>query len=58
MDLQTPAVRWVIGLYSGLIVAAVSLLYLDGLTQLIGFLMALVNIVVTPLLLKRSTEAP
>jgi hypothetical protein len=57
MNLQTPAVRWGIGLYGGLIVAAVSFLYLEGLPQLIGFAMALVHVVVTPLLLKRRTES-
>lgn len=56
MDLQNPIVRWGIGLWGGLTIAAVALLFLDGTVQLIALGIAVVDIAVTPLILKVAAK--
>ena len=56
MVLHNPAVRWGIGLSGGLVVAAVSYLFLTGTTQLVAYGIALLDILVTPQILRKAAE--
>jgi len=56
MVLHNPAVRWGIGLSGGLAVAAVSFLFLTGTAQLVAYGVALLDILVTPQILKKAAE--
>ncbi|WP_254761595.1 hypothetical protein [Natrinema marinum] len=56
MVLDNPAVRWGYGLTSGIAVAAVALLFLDGTAQLIALGIALLDVVVTPQILRLAAE--
>jgi len=44
------------GLSGGLIVAAVAFFYLTGIAQLVAYGVALLDMVVTPLILKKAAE--
>jgi hypothetical protein len=52
-----PVVRYGIGLSGALVVAAVGYLYLEGTTQLLAYLIAVLDLLVTPQILKRATAA-
>jgi len=54
--LHNPAVRWGIGLSGGLTVAAVSYFFLSGTVQLVAYGIALLDILVTPQILKKAAE--
>lgn len=56
MDLRNPATRWAIGLSSGLTIAAVAYLTLDGTVQTITYGFALGDAVLTPLVLKAAAN--
>jgi len=56
MVLHNPAVRWGIGLSGGLVVAAVSFFFLTGTTQLVAYGIALLDILVTPQILRLAAE--
>ncbi|ATW89408.1 hypothetical protein halTADL_2690 [Halohasta litchfieldiae] len=57
MVLRNPAVRWGIGISGGLMIAVISFLFLTGITQLVGYLIALFDAVITPLVLKQAAAA-
>ena len=50
-----PVVRYGIGLSGALVVAAVGYLYLEGTTQLLAYVIAVLDLLVTPQILKRAT---
>jgi hypothetical protein len=52
-----PVVRYGIGLSGALVVAAVGYLYLEGTTQLLAYLIAVLDLLVTPEILKRATTS-
>ena len=52
MDLRNPFFRWSIGLLSGGIVATVGHVFLDGNAQTIAYVIALIDGITTPYLLK------
>jgi len=54
--LHNPAVRWGIGLSGGAIVAAVAFLFLSGTAQLAAYGIALLDVLVTPQILKTAAE--
>jgi len=54
--LHNPAVRWAIGLSGGAIVAAVAFFFLNGTVQLAAYGIALLDALVTPLILKKAAE--
>ncbi|MEA1932361.1 hypothetical protein [Halohasta litorea] len=56
MVLHNPAVRWGIGLSGGLIVIAIAFFFLSGTVQLVAYGVALLDMVVTPLILKMAAE--
>ncbi|WP_253738712.1 hypothetical protein [Halohasta salina] len=56
MVLHNPAVRWGIGLSGGLAVAAVAFFFLSGTVQLVAYGIALLDIFVTPQILKKAAE--
>ncbi|MFW6320849.1 MAG: hypothetical protein ACOC0Z_03280 [Halohasta sp.] len=56
MDFRNPAVRWAIGLQDAIVVAAVAYFFLDGTTQVAAYVVAVFDLVATPLILKRAAE--
>ena len=54
--LRNPLFRWGIGASGAVLIAAVSYVFLTGLTQLIAYGMAVMDLVVTPLFLKYAAE--
>ncbi len=56
MNLHNPTVRWGIGLWGGLTIAAVGYLFFEGTTRLILFAIAVADLAITPLILKMATE--
>ena len=56
MVLHNPAIRWGMGISGGLVVAAVGFLFLSGTAQLVAYGVALLDILVTPQILKRAAE--
>lgn len=50
-----PVLRYGIGLSGAVVVAAVGYLYLEGTTQLLAYLIAVLDLLVTPQILKRAT---
>jgi len=52
MDIRNPAVRWGIGLWGGIVIAAVALLVFEGTAQLLLLGLAVVDTAFTPLILK------
>jgi len=54
--LHNPAVRWGIGLSGGLTVAAVAFFFLIGTVQLVAYGIALLDALLTPLILKQAAE--
>ena len=54
--LHNPAVRWGMGISGGLIVAAVGFLFLEGIPRLVAYGIALLDILVTPQILKKAAE--
>ncbi|AEH38099.1 hypothetical protein [Halopiger xanaduensis] len=57
MDLTEPTVRWGIGLSGGLVVAVIAILFLEGTMQLAALGIAVLDMVVTPLILKQAAES-
>lgn len=56
MDLRSPAVRWSIGLYGGVAIAAISYYLLEGTAQQLGYLIAVIDFITTPLVLKYAIQ--
>ncbi|ERH01788.1 MAG: hypothetical protein J07HN6_01346 [Halonotius sp. J07HN6] len=54
--LHNPLFRWGIGASGAVMIAAVSYFFLTGLTQLIAYGMAVMDLVFTPLFLKYAAE--
>lgn len=54
--LHNPTVRWGIGLSGALVVAAISFRFLSGTVQLVAYGIALLDILVTPQILKMAAE--
>ena len=54
--LRNPVSRWGIGASGAVMIAAVSYFFLTGITQLIAYGMAVMDLVVTPLFLKYAAE--
>lgn len=54
---SNPVLRYAIGLSGALVVAAVGYLYLDGTAQLLAYVIAVLDLLVTPQVLKRATTA-
>jgi len=54
--LRNPLVRWGIGASGAVMIAAVSYFFLTGITQLIAYGMAVMDLVVTPLFLTYAAE--
>jgi len=52
-----PAIRYGIGASGALVIAVVAYLFLDGTTQLVAYAVALVDLLVTPQILKRAATA-
>lgn len=52
MDLRNPVLRWGIGLMSGAIVAGIGYVFLDGDLQSIAYLVAIIDVLTTPFILK------
>jgi len=57
MVLHNPAVRWGIGISGGVMVGAVGFFFLTGVTQLVAYGIALLDMVLTPLILKQAAES-
>ncbi|WP_165384000.1 hypothetical protein [Natrinema altunense] len=57
MNLQDPTVRWGIGLTSGVLVAAIALLFLEGTMQLLVLGIAVFDAISTPQFLKQAVES-
>ncbi|WP_135363142.1 hypothetical protein [Halosimplex halophilum] len=55
--LASPAVRYGIGASGALAVAVVAYLFLDGTTQLVAYAVAVLDMIVTPQILKRAATA-
>jgi len=58
MDIRNPTVRWGIGLWGGLTIAAVAVLFFDGTAQLLLLGFAVADMAFTPLILKYAAENP
>jgi len=58
MDLRNPAVRWGIGLWGGVTIAAVAFLFFDGTERLLLLGFAVADAAFTPLILKYAVENP
>lgn len=56
MDLHEPAVRWGIGLTGAIGIAVIAVLFLEGTTRLLALMIAVIDGVVTPLILKQAAE--
>ncbi|ELY76689.1 hypothetical protein [Natrinema pallidum] len=57
MDLRDPTVRWGIGLTTGVLVAAIALLFLEGTMQLLVLGIAVFDAISTPQFLKQAVES-
>ncbi|ELY86632.1 hypothetical protein [Natrinema altunense] len=57
MNLEDPTVRWGIGLTSGVLVAAIALLFLEGTMQLLVLGIAVFDAISTPQFLKQAVES-
>ncbi|WP_436928840.1 hypothetical protein [Halosimplex halobium] len=55
--LANPAIRYGIGASGALAIAVVAYLFLDGTAQLIAYAVAVLDLVVTPQILKRAATA-
>jgi hypothetical protein len=54
---SSPAVRYGIGASGALVVAFVAYAFLDGTVQLVAYLIAALDLIVTPQILKRAAGA-
>jgi hypothetical protein len=54
--LRNPIFRWGIGASGAVMITAVSYFFLTGLTQLIAYGIAVMDLVMTPLFLKYAAE--
>ena len=54
--LRNPIFRWGVGLFGAIVVAAVSFLFLTGTAQLVAYGIAMLDAVVTPVILKQAAE--
>ncbi|QPV62660.1 hypothetical protein I7X12_18335 [Halosimplex litoreum] len=55
--LANPAIRYGIGASGALVIAVVAYLFLDGTTQLVAYAVAVLDLLVTPQILKRAATA-
>ncbi|WP_408957642.1 hypothetical protein [Natrinema sp. 74] len=56
MVLDNPAIRWGYSIASGTTIAALAVFMLDGTAQLVALGIAVLDIVVTPQILKRAAD--
>lgn len=56
MNLRNPGIRWAIGLFSGGMIAVIALALLEGQLQQIVLLIAVVDAVTTPWILKQAVQ--
>ncbi|GAB6862128.1 hypothetical protein ACFR97_05735 [Haloplanus litoreus] len=52
--LASPVLRYAVGASGAVVIAAIAYLYLDGTVQLFAYVMAVLDVLVTPQLLKRA----
>jgi len=54
--LENPLFRWGVGLWGAVVVIAIAYFFLSGTVQLVAYGVAVVDAIMTPLVLKRAAE--